>query len=231
MNGAEPARRWLGFLWLIFLLRGLFYVSFVPLWEGFDEWSHYAVAQNMATSGRLLIGANDPVSREVQASLDLAPMHWQFAGLKHDGYWRLPEAERGERGRKLQSLPPQWQREPAKNGEHAYEAQQAPLYYWLLAPAYRLTAGLPLPARVWLLRLLSLLAASWVIPVSFLAARKVFADDRRALGVAALIAAFPELMMTVCHIGNDCLAVAMGSLFLLALLEWKEQPHSIRRAI
>src|SRR5215510_4735909 len=231
MNRAEPAYRWLGCLWLIFLLRGLFYVSFVPLWEGFDEWSHYAVAQNMATSGRLLIGARDPVSHEVQASLELAPMHWQFAGLKHEDYWRLPETERKDRVRKLRSLPAGWQREPAKAGERVYEAQQAPLYYWLLAPAYRLTAGLPLPTRVWLLRLISLLAASIVIPMGFLAARRIFGEDRRALGVSALIAALPELMMTVCHVGNDSLAVAAGGLFLLALLRWKEQPHSIRRAI
>src|SRR6266487_3991068 len=113
MHRAEPAGRWLGCLWLIFLLCGLFYVSFVPLWEGFDEWSHYAVAQNMATSGRLLIGAGDSVSREVQASLALAPMHWQFAGLTHDGYWRLSVAERKDREQKLRSLPAQWQREPA----------------------------------------------------------------------------------------------------------------------
>src|SRR5258706_12873316 len=93
------ARTTLARLWILFLARGLFYVSFVPLWEGFDEWSHYAVLQNMAASGRLLIGANDPVSREVQASLELAPMPWQVSGLKHDGYWRLPEAERKKRER------------------------------------------------------------------------------------------------------------------------------------
>jgi 4-amino-4-deoxy-L-arabinose transferase-like glycosyltransferase len=218
-------------LWVIFLVRGMFYISFVPLWEGFDEWSHYAVLQNMATGRRLLIGMNDPVSREVQASLELAPMARQFTGLKHDGYWRLPEAERKDRERRLRSLPAEWTREPAEKGAHAYEAQQAPLYYWLLAPAYRPLTRLPLPARVWLLRLLSLLAASIVIPMGFLVARRVFGDDCQALAIAALIAAFPELMMTVCHIGNDSLAVAMGALFLFVLFEWKAQPHSMRLAL
>ena len=69
MNSAEPAWRWLGCLWLIFLLRGLFYVSFVPLWEGFDEWSHYAVVQTMVTSGRLLIGANAAIFSLVRGVL------------------------------------------------------------------------------------------------------------------------------------------------------------------
>jgi 4-amino-4-deoxy-L-arabinose transferase-like glycosyltransferase len=218
-------------VWLIFLIRGIFDISFIPLWEGFDEWAHYARLQNVATTGRALPGTTDSVSREVQASLELAPMPWQASGLKHDDYWRLPEAERKAREEKLRSLPAQWTGEPAPGGERSYEAQQAPLYYWLLAPAYRLTSGLQLATRVWLLRLLSLLIASSVVPLGFLVAREVSPDDRYALGVAALIATLPELMMTVCHIANDSLAVAVGSLFLLLLFRWKQQPHSIRRAI
>src|SRR6266478_2776476 len=218
-------------VWLIFLIRGVFYVSFIPLWEGFDEWAHYARLQNMATTGRALASTTDRVSREVQASLELAPMPWQVSGLKHDDYWRLSEAERKAREEKLRSLPAQWAGDPAPGGERSYEAQQAPLYYWLLAPAYRLTAGTPLPTRVWLLRLLSLLIASSVVPLGFLVAREVLPDDRYALGVAALLAAMPELMMTVCHIANDSLAVAVGSLLLLLLFRWKRQPHSIGRAI
>src|SRR5258708_950963 len=219
-------------VWLIFLIRGLFYISFIPLWEGFDEWAHYARLQNVATSGRALASPTDRVSREVQASLELAPMPWQgTGGLKHDDYWRLPEGERKAREEKLCSLPAQWAGDPAPGGERSYEAQQAPLYYWLLAPGYRLTSGLPLPTRVWLLRLVSLLIASAVVPLGFLVAREFSPDDRYALGVAALIAALPELMMTVCHIANDSLAVAAGSLFLLLLFRWKQQPHSMGRAI
>ena len=209
----------------------MFYVSFVPLWEGFDEWSHYAVLQKVATGGRALASPNEPFSREVQASLDLAPAPWLATGLKHDAYWRLPGEERKDRERKLRLLPAEWAREPAEHGDRVYEAQQAPLYYWLMAPAYGVARKLPLPERLWLLRLLSLLAASIVIPISFLVARRVFGDSRRALGVAALIAAFPQLMMTVCHIGNDSLAVGLGGIVLLALLLWKEQPGSMPRAV
>src|SRR5436309_14669901 len=219
-------------VWLIFLIRGVFYISFIPLWEGFDEWAHYARLQNVATTGDALASTTGRVSREVQASLELAPMPWQgTGGLKHADSWRLPEGERKAREEKLPSLPAQWAGDPAPVGERSYEAQQAPLYYWLLAPAYRLTSGLPLLTRVWLLRLLSLLIASSVVPLGFLVAREVLPDDRYALGVAALIAAMPELMMTVCHIANDSLAVAAGSLFLLLLLRWKRKPHSIGRAI
>src|SRR6266852_1767830 len=95
-------------LWLLFLIRGVFYISVIPLWEGFDEWAHYAVLQNIATSGRALPSVADKVSREVQESLELAPVHWQASGLRHDDYWRLPESDRKAREEKLRSIPAQW---------------------------------------------------------------------------------------------------------------------------
>src|SRR3954465_10616078 len=97
--------RWLR---LLFVIRGIFSISAIPLWEGFDEWAHYAVIQNIATSGRALPSLSDKVSREVQASLELAPMHWQDARLKHDDYWQLSESDRQAREQKLRSLPAQW---------------------------------------------------------------------------------------------------------------------------
>ena len=216
-------------LWMFFFVRGLFYVSFVPLWEGFDEWAHYAVVQNLATGGRVLISRSDRVSREVQASLELAPS--VDATVKNDAWWQLPDIDRISREQKLRSIPAEWTREPAAGGATVYEAQQTPLYYWLLAPAYKLTAGFPFLTRVWLLRFLSLLVASTVIPLGFLVAQRVFGEDLPALGVVALIAAMPQLMMTVSHIGNDSMAVAMGSLSLFMLFQWKEEPRSMPRAL
>jgi len=214
---------------MLFLLRGLFYVSYVPLWEGFDEWGHYAVVQDVATGGRALASPSDVVSREVQTSLELTP--WVGAAVRHDAFWQLPEIERTSREQKLRSIPVEWTREPAIGGATVYEAQQTPLYYWLLAPAHRIAAGLPFLTRVWLLRFLSLLVASAVVPLGFLVARRVFGDDLAALGVVALIAAMPQVMMTASHIGNDSMAIGMGSLLLFTLFQWKEEPRSVRRAL
>src|SRR6266852_4219453 len=105
---------------MLFLVRGLFYISFVPLWEGFDEWSHYAVVQNLAIGGRLLGNRGDHISREVQASLELAP--WTGATVKNDAYWRLPDIDRASREQRLRSIPVQWTREPATGDVTAYEA-------------------------------------------------------------------------------------------------------------
>src|SRR5260370_39801975 len=99
---------------MFFLLRGLFYVGFVPLWEGFDGWGHYAVVQNLATSGRFLVSPSDLVSREVQTSLELPP--WVGAAVRHDAYGELPGIERPNREQKLGSMPARWTGEPAIGG-------------------------------------------------------------------------------------------------------------------
>jgi hypothetical protein len=205
----------------------------VPLWEGFDEWAHYAVVQNLATRGHLLAGRSDYISGEVGTSLELAPGHRDGAqgGVTHDVYWQMPDADRSVWEQKLRALAAQSSKEPDRAGTLAYEAQQAPLYYWLLVPAYQVTARLPLLTGIWLLRFYSLLLASAVIPLGFAFARKIVGDDAHALGITALITATPQLMMTVSHISNDSLAVTAGSLFLFAMFRWKEQPRSMPRAM
>jgi hypothetical protein len=208
-------------IWLLFIIRGLFYISFVPLWEGFDEWAHYAVIQAMATKGSLP-SRGDRVSKEVQVSVELVP--WLHGAVTHDAFWRMPEAVREERENALRTLPSAWASEEAAEGFRSYEAQQAPLYYWLFGLLYKFIASVPFLARVWVLRLMGTLVASAVVPLGFLVAKRVFASEIGALGIAAVITSVPELMLTVTHIGNDSLAVCMGSALLLFQFRWKDEP-------
>ena len=121
------------FIWIAFVIRGLFYVSYLPIWEGFDEWAHYANIQIVA-QGHPLPDRNSGVSREIQESLKLVP--WVDGPVNHDRYWRLDESERKDREESLRSMPMAWQGEPVEDAARAYESQQAPLYYWLIAPFY-----------------------------------------------------------------------------------------------
>ena len=38
-------------LWACFLVRLLFYSAMLPLWEGYDEWAHFAVVRQMVFGG------------------------------------------------------------------------------------------------------------------------------------------------------------------------------------
>jgi hypothetical protein len=131
-------------LWVIFVVRGLFYAAFIPLWEGFDEWAHYAVIQRLALGKQLLVTRGERVSREVDASLQMAPSI--YGSLSRDTYWQFPESQRADYERNLRSIPVAWAGEPAIGGHPAYEGQQAPVDGWPALSYARLAPSILEPA-------------------------------------------------------------------------------------
>lgn len=209
-------------VWACFLARLLFYSAMLPLWEGYDEWAHFAVVRNMVTRGEWLVARQSPIPRDVEASLQLAPAPWELRTLPlpsytHDEYWSLSRDERERRQSALRTLPAAWGREDGTGALTAYEALQPPLYYWLMAPVLaacqRLGAGLL--GQVLALRFLSSLMASLAIPLVFLVGFEVWHDGRVALGCATIVALMPGLALDVARVGNDCLAIV-----LFTLLTW-----------
>jgi hypothetical protein len=219
----------LGAIWCCFLVRAIFYCTAIPLWEGYDEYSHFAVIQYVALHG----GPPDPrtanSSRQVAESRKLVPAPWilhdNSAGLlSYEDYWRLSVAEQQERREGLRNLPEAWSHQDATPRLPLYEAQQPPMYYWLMTPAYWMMRGLDLPTMVWILRCLTALIASTVIPVAFFTAWRVFRSEPLALGVAVVIASLPELLISICRVSNEGLAIALGSLAVLGALRLQSAP-------
>lgn len=222
-------------VWACFLARGFFYASLFPLWEGYDEFSHFAYVQHLAVHGELPVLGQSQVSREVDESLRLVPLPWMqrqlpAPHLTHDAYWKLPGEEREQRQDKLRSLPAEWAQEPAlEDLGFFWEAQQPPLYYWLFSWPLRVASNAGLPTRVMLLRWLSVLLASLVIPLGFLLARRVFGRDGPALGAVALVAAMPELMVNLCRVGNESLAIVLYTALVYLTLKVVEGPERTGR--
>src|SRR5437764_6594876 len=96
-------------LWACAAARLLFYASMLPLWEGFDEWAHFAVIR--ATSHGSLLAARDTrVPRDVEASLGIVPMPWLERALPaptvtHDAFWQLPPEQREARAAAFAVIP------------------------------------------------------------------------------------------------------------------------------
>jgi hypothetical protein len=170
-------------IWLFFLIRGAFYCQLIPLWEGYDEWAHYAFVEHLRLHHGSLPQTSDGVSEEIHQSVESAL-------IKHEAT------------------------EPLR----LFEAQQPPLYYWILSAPNRLLIHLPISTRAYLLRLFSVLIASLVIPLAYLAAMELFHIRAIALSVCALIAVMPELMIDIARIGNESLAIAIASWLSLLLL-------------
>jgi len=141
------AGRYLLMLWLCFLARGAFYACSLPLWEGFDEYAHYARLEYLATEGREP-GRDTPVPADVAFSLAHLPAH--DVGLYYDAYWKLPEAARARGIPAVKAV--------------IYEAQQPPLFYWLFVPLYRLLGAWTLAGRVvGLAAVAGLRAVGWLV--------------------------------------------------------------------
>jgi 4-amino-4-deoxy-L-arabinose transferase-like glycosyltransferase len=209
-------------VWACFLARGAFYAAAFPLWEGYDEWAHFAVIQRMVERHEPLVGRHSPISREVDASLKIAPVPWEQRYLPPpsvtgDAYWRLPADERAGREKQFFSMPAAWAAEDAASGLTAYEALQPPMYYWIAAPVLRIIRGLDLGSRVVLLRWFSVALGSLAIPLCFLAGRVLFSNDLLGLACAAVVAAMPEFLIDIARIGNECAGVVWWSLLIWLL--------------
>ncbi len=205
-------------VWFCFVARVWFYAAVLPVWEGYDEWSHFAVIRLVAR-GQALPPRDSPLPRDVGASLDLVPVPWawRMAGaprMTHDEFWQLPRDPRDRREIAFRVLPRDWQWKDSEGSYRAHEAYQPPLYYWTMAPLMVLLGGAGIARQLLYVRWFGAILSSFAIPLTFLTAREVLGDRRIALGCAAIVAVMPGFALVAGHAGNDSLAVALFSLLI-----------------
>jgi hypothetical protein len=202
---------------------------FTPLYYPFGKDTtslfHFAFVQYLASSNRLPIPTT-LVSREIQTSLYSVPLPWtlqKLAGANpiftHDTFWKLDLQQRENLQHQFQQIPKQWARESATEPIRNYESQQPPLYYVLLSLPLRSLGGLELASRAWWLRVLSVVVASFVVPLGFLVARKVLGNEMTSLGIVTLATAMPELMVNISRVGNESLAIVLYTLLVYVTLK------------
>ena len=207
-------------IWICFLLRGWFYASIFPLWEGYDEFAHFGVVRAVAR-GIWLVPRDQPGPRDVEESLKLAPVPWEVRGwdvfrssLTEEGYWALPPQDRRQRESRLRNMPPGWSAQDSTGGISAYEALQPPLYYWLMAPALGALKGSGLLAQVMLLRWIGVALASLAVPLVFRIALAITQLESAALGCSAIVAVMPGFAMNLARVGNEPLAIVLFTLLI-----------------
>ena len=214
-------RWWLVSLWICFLFRGWFYSSMFPLWEGYDEFAHFGVIRAISAQGRILVPRDQLGPRDVEESLQLAPVPWEVRGwdvfrhsVTQEAYWSLPAQERRLRETRLREMPPGWARENAVAGISAYEALQPPLYYWLMAPVLGILRNSDLLVQVTALRWIAILIASCAVPLTFAIGLEGFRSDALALGCAAVVAVMPGFASNAARVSNEPLSILLFSLLI-----------------
>jgi hypothetical protein len=227
------ADKYLRAIWILFVVRALFYCAVLPLWEGYDEWSHFAVVERMAFRGEVLVSRDAPIGRDVASSLELAPVPWECRYLPppsvtHDAFWQLPEAERARRESAFRGIRPD--HGEASGSLRSYEGLQGPLYGWLMAPVLLAASSAALATQLLLLRCFAVLLVSLVIPLTFRIARALF-DDAVALGCAVVVAVMPEFLIDVARAGNDGVALLLFTAAIWLSLEILRDGFLLKRAI
>lgn len=192
-----------------------------PIWEGFDEWAHFGYIQSLAQY-RHLPSRTEPVSDMLRRSVELAPLSASAAeysreSLTHDAFWRLSTEERLARERQLEGLRPSYRGTGNHQVLREYEAQQPPLYYLILAPVYFCLRHASLATQVFALRFASLLISATGILMCYMLALQMPASRRTAIPILVLLASWPAFLIEVTRIGNDVLALTLGTAFMLCL--------------
>lgn len=223
-------------IWLCFMVRGVFYATVLPLWEGYDEYSHFACVQYVSVHGSIPIPGISRISREVSASLGSTPLPWTLKDLvpgaiRYDDFWSLPPHLREARIAALGKAADPALREEDPRGEKLYESQQPPLYYWLMAPILGMAENWSLAARVLLLRSVSLLLASLALPLGFALARRVFGSAPLAICAAAAVVCMPEGMIDLARVGNESLALLLYTLLTYACVRMIDEGPNARNSL
>jgi hypothetical protein len=186
----------------------------LPLWEGFDEPFHFGYVQQLANGLGLPDARNARLSREVWEAVLRAPASDPVKSnlpqvVTYAEYFSWPLERRSAVQRSLREIPPEyrWQLSSAGN----YEAHHPPLAYMLLAVPERLLAGVSLPARILILRIIAALAGAFLLFTATVAlCSELSIGDAQRNVVLFCVLSSQMTWATLAHVANDWLAVPLA---------------------
>lgn len=162
------------------------------------------------------------VSQEIRESLRLLPVSWLLhnalpGSISFQDWFRLSAPERRARWDALNRLAPVLRTQPSDLLN--YEAQQAPLAYFLLVPIDSAASRLELCQRIFVLRLFVAITSALFLLVAANLLLRAFAVDG-PFRIAALACIFESQMLwaSIAHVDNDWLAIPLSACFLALLV-------------
>jgi hypothetical protein len=216
-------------------MNAVLYSVLLPLWEGFDEPFHFAYVQQLANGQGLPDARTARLSREVEASLLLAPASQAVQQnlpqtTSYDQYFAWPASKRLEARERLWEIPAEFRWQPSEFLN--YEAHHPPLAYVVLAIPERLLARVPLPVRVAILRIFAAVVGSLLLlsGAGRLLSQLGVADPYKAIALFCLCSS-QMAWATIAHVANDWLALPAAVWILVALNLLGSSPSARSAAI
>ncbi len=214
-------RRFITFLLLVFIAKGIIITFVHAPYSGHDEVAHYAYLQTVAEEGRIPLLP------------DLAEWQAHYRDTNEYSHDRIP-SEFWEYCRRatIDWSPgcgdPRFENQPiyamSLAGEYfptgwVYTANHPPLYYLVMTPAYWLTDDFSIESQVYVLRLAAIPFGLLTVVMAWLTARTLFPRARLlALLVPAFVAFQPQISYEAAMLNNDILAIAFTSVVVYLIV-------------
>lgn len=204
-------RRFCALLGLIFLVRGVFVLSVLPPFEGWDEYQHLGYIAFLDETGRPPVLGVSLLPRSLIATVARYPhsksgaeqVH-SIGGLTYDDDWQNADSAIAI---------------PDTGIPHLYQAQHPSLYYRMMLPLYRAlwNADRPLTA-ITALRAVNILFGAGAAVVAALLICHLFPVGPHRFAAGLLLTLQPLFLVNSARIANDALAVFLGILATAVLL-------------
>jgi 4-amino-4-deoxy-L-arabinose transferase-like glycosyltransferase len=203
--GRGKAMLWFSFaLVAAYLCRGVILCCILPPMEMWDEYQHFARIAYLHEMGR------SPVFQETDVPVSVMEQVAQYPQPVWNGKETIPGGGKTYSQFWLNSDRPKFHPGPPPP---LYEAQQAPLYYWLMLPIFNAAGGTDHTAvSVSVLRLVNVGFGAAALAVILAWAAWACRQRRYAMAIGLWAGLHPLLLLNSTRVANDSLA------FLLAVI-------------
>jgi len=236
MNKILSGRRSLLLAWGAFLSGATFLAIMTPVGEGFDELPHLGYIQYVGQLNSLpLLTHGKYPSQELESFLINHPVGWsvhrdpRFTAKSYEQYWASTPPSRAVADMAVKNL--HFNGNYVASAAHLTypdESHQPPLYYLLAAPVFAIASRYSSFVQTFeVLRLWSVLIASFIIPAAFVLAKSVFKSHAEREITLALIVLFPGLYPAIARISNDALAAPLACWALVGVVRFLKTEQSL----
>ena len=189
---------------LLVLVRGVFLLSVLPPFEGWDEYQHiayivYLRQHHELPSFRSRVPNLMPEMLRRYPHPDLAyQQHWRWGTKPYNTFW---DETANKTVDDTFQIP-------------LYEAQQGPLYYVVALPFWIIFSRLGELAPIYALRLINVLFLAAAVFIFLQTLAKSIPNLRHRLIIALLVATYPLYLITAARVSNCSLSILFGALTL-----------------
>lgn len=205
--------------WFVILLvvltaaKGVVWAGVVPVFQGPDESSHIAYAEQLERGETVRRTA-----RLDSRALDLALAATMTEEIKHRPQY-TGSYDTKTVGAEEDAINQIGHAERTRPGTIATPASSyPPLYYAMLAGVLKLLGGIPYLAAIFGLRLVSVACATAAIGVQYATFRMIFRDEWRAACAALFLTMMPMYSFMQASINLDSIVMLEASLFLYGVI-------------